>query len=90
MVMVDNGDAASIQNSDSSVTAVSSGKCLFFLQIELIAAHGRNNVKKKRFCSPEIEGERDLEDNKLCLVQWYEILNRQKLAVDRMDKELGS
>lgn len=66
-VMVDNGEAEPVQNSDRPVTSVWFAKCLLFSKIKLTAARGRRNEikKKKRFCSAEVEDKPDLDNTNL-------------------------
>lgn len=91
-VMVENREATSLQNCNSSVTSVWITIWPFLSKIKLTAAHKRKSRKDetKRFRSAEVEDETDLYDNKLCFVQWYEIPDRQMLVDDRIDKALGS
>lgn len=86
-----NGKAASIQNQKSLVTSVWFAVCMLFLRMTLTAGHDLYNVtnEKRRFRSAEREDEPDIDDNAIGFVQWYEILDRKKLAVDRIDEALG-
>lgn len=76
--MGDNGDATSIQNRDSSVISDWFAECFLFMKIKLTALHENNSKtnKKKSVSSAVVEDGSDIEDSKLCFVQWYEILHR--------------
>lgn len=89
--MVDNEEAASAQRGDSLVTSIEFSKCLLFLETKLTAAHERENktCTMKSSCNAVLEDGPDFDENKLCFVQWYELLDCQNLAADLVDKVFG-
>lgn len=64
---------------------------MLFLRVKLTTGHERKDEtnKKKSFYSTVVFDEPDLDDNNLFFVQWYKILDRQKLAFNYIDQALG-
>lgn len=79
MVMGSDEEAGSDQSSDNLVTSDWFAECLLFLEIKLTAVQERENEtrSKKGLCSAGLKKNSGLGENKLCFVQWHEILDCQ-------------
>lgn len=91
IVMVDNKEAASVQKKDGLLTSIYFPNCLSFeSQTDSCRWYCQRNEQEGEPCEAKLVDDPDPDDNNLCFLQWYEVLDsRCLLAIDDIDKALG-